>query len=150
MTEKQVMVPQESPFCLLIISSVCLNHAVLLGLKNIFQLVSTPTGESRSWGGWMWLTVLLPLFRWLSFEVLLLFFIILLLNSTPSCLSSSFHLPHLWGSQKQPESVRGRERRKEPILLVLHSFLCHLSFIKLCLRSATLDLIQRTVLMYSF
>lgn len=73
------------------------------------------------------------------------------------CSSSSFYhliillpscsLPHLlWDSQKQPESGRVRERRKELILLVVHPSLCDLSFSKLCLHlQAEAPVLQQTV-----
>lgn len=149
------MVPQGSPCCLLIISSVCLNHAVLLGLKNIFQLVSTPAGETRSWGGWnaapwfagrfklhsasfqmttLWSSSLYHLIIFTP----LFFLIVALLSFLPKVGVTAA----AWIGKRQ-----GKEKRT---CLAGSSFLPLPPFFHQALpSSATLDVIQFIVLMYS-
>lgn len=151
MTEKQVMVPQGSPCCLLIISSACLNHTVLLGLKNIFQLVSTPAGK-MSWGGWNAAHCFAGSFKLhsVSFQMMAFWSSSSLpsLSHSPllSYLSPSFLPPYL---SFFPISKRqGKEKR---IHFAVSSFCSLLPFFHQALpSSATLDTIQFLVLMYSF
>lgn len=103
-----------SPACLLTVHNVCLNHVVLLGLTNIFQLVSFSAaekgGDVEGPGGRFKLSS--PSVRHVFFMSFPLFFLIL------------FYSPFLWqpafplqvlGSEKRLElAVSGEEREASP------------------------------------
>ena len=135
------MVPQRHFCCLLTVSNVCLKHMVLLGLKNIFQFRSH---QDKRWAeeGGLRPTILLedfnfipPLSRWVLFAVFPFLFLIL-----PFCfpllpyLQASFLVPHFWkGEEAAWIRMRWEKEKRTLNLLVLHSSLCHLLLIKLCL-----------------
>ena len=133
--------PQGRFCCLLTVSGVCLNHTVLLDLKNIFQFRFHQNKRQAEEGG-LRLTLLLedfnfipPLSRWGLFEVFPSLFLIL-----PFCflllpyLQASFLVPHFWKGEEAAWLRKWWEKEKRILnLLVLHSSLCHLLFIKLCL-----------------
>lgn len=100
-----------SPACLLTVRNVCLNHVVLLGLTNIFQLVSFSAakkgGDVEVPGGRFKLSS--PSVRHVFFMSFPLFFLILFYS--PLLGQPTFPLRVL-GSEKRPESAVSGDRRE--------------------------------------